>query len=224
MACVFCTQPFGCYDDSGESNILMRFDPNTYTSTLRYLSCAHNTPLDIYDMVKLHILTDFFHILAEGEPGIGGTPKALPYGPVVQGAYGMASEWGGSGGDFYAVQQAGNRVLMAPKQQDTGDLWPELIDAASQAWNLHSGMSFKQSQSFFHDSDQYFGRVWSKYKPDDGKNGWGSPIEWDEVIRAYEDISGNDCSDVLTLLSAPTHGELADLAQTSPPPQEYWNE
>lgn len=201
---------------------MMRFSPDTFTATLKYIARENKTPLDVYDMVKLHVLTDFYHILEEGEPAIGGTPKALPYGPVVQGAYDLSNRWAGSGGDFFSVNQEGSRVWMAPSDDGTANLWPELADAASQAWGFHNNMTFEQSQDFFHKPDSYFGKVWTKYRPDPGQSGWGTPIEWNEVIEAYQNATGEDCADILTLLTAPTHGELVDLAESSPPPKEYW--
>jgi hypothetical protein len=188
------------------------FQEDIYTASLRKIAIEQNTPLDAYDMVKLHVLTDFFHILEEGESAIGGQPMALPHGPVVQEAYDLATKWAGAGGAFFVVNPMGSRSPMAPTDMSPpSGLWGELESAIDRAWLVHHGMNFDESQRFFHDEGEYFGSAWSAKKPDAGASGWGQHIDWADVVSAYEQKTGEDMSDVLTLLRAPSHSELVSL-------------
>lgn len=218
-------------DDSrrGETPVAgraMAFNKRLFTSALRHISRTHNVWLDRYDMVKLHVLTDFFHVLEEGEPAIGGQPKVLLYGPVAQEAYDLVLQWSEVGGDFHVVPL--QRKYMAPNSETDDDwadiAWPAVEAATAKAWELHGPMvQFQDSQHFFHDPENFFGEVWWR-KSNGGKGPWGAPIDWMEVVEAYERKTGEDHSDTKTLLAAPTGAQLRALAAALPAPKQYWDD
>ena len=199
------------------------FDEKRFSAILGHIVREYNEPLDQYDMVKVHVLTDFFHVLGEGEPVIGGTPRILPYGPVIQEAYDTVQRWISHGGEFSVVASYGNRMQLAPNSQDDSEwdslLWGEAQAAAVKAWETHAPMGFKNSQKFFHDPSQYFGAVWSKHS-----NRWGTPINWVDVIESYEKITGEDHGEAKALASTPTHDQLMEVARAYPAPAEFWGD
>jgi len=190
---------------------------------MKWIAAKANVPLDQYDIVKLHVLTDFLSILERGEPVIGGQPAAWPYGPVVRDSYFQALKWADEPGDFSLIQKRGRSLILAPTAKLTESekelLSPNAVEALDKAWGIHGDMKFSDSYSYFHDAGTVFGDVW---KPA-WERGHGTIIDWNDLIDSYDQKNETDHSHIKVLLSAPSDEELIDIAKSNPAPREYWS-
>jgi uncharacterized phage-associated protein len=179
-------------------------------------------PLDQYDMAKMHVLSDFFHILRHGTPIVGGQVAAWSYGPVVRDTYNQAKAWAERGGDFKEIDRIGKASRMVPAEEITEEEKQHLPAGATvsiaKAWEIFSPMGWDESQEFFHNPANYFGNVWTKA----WVRGEGTPIDWPSLVGAYEKATRQDYSHIKRLLTGPTDDELSAMGDAIAEPQEFW--
>lgn len=198
-----------------------------FISTMKYVSRSlGNCPLDQYDMVKVHVLADFQHILNYGEPIIGGVPSAWEYGPVVKPSYVQAMTWVENGGEFTRMDASCTHkkggVYMIPTAQitdrDVEALSPDALASIGDAWSIHERLSFDESYKYFHTNQSALGAAWEEAD----KQGRLTPINWCRVIDIYDAMNGTDHGHVKVLLNPPSNDALVTIAKSSPPPKDYW--
>lgn len=183
-------------------NQLTPFNEHRFDACMTYLAREHGRSLTQYEMVKLHIMADVFHVLEYGTPIIGGSVERWPHGPVVRRAYNRLMGWwrrfqetGEQSEQFSAEPYQNKQVIFSPKKQtDFDDLSESEIDALEKAWDTISRMDWTRSQSFFHDPEFFMGRAWSNARAE------GRPIDWLEIIDAYDESTGEDHSHIKRMI------------------------
>lgn len=161
---------------------------------MTYLAKEHGQSLTQYDMVKLHVMTDVYHVIEHGTPVIGGTLDPWDHGPVVKRAYDYLMglwrryrETGLSHPVFSAESSDTKKVYFSPKTPiDYDDLSESEIAAMDRAWNAVMSLDWTASQKFFHEPSSFMGRAWKNAESEQ------RPIDWIEIIDAYDEETGND--------------------------------
>jgi uncharacterized phage-associated protein len=190
-------------------NQVQPFNEHRFDACMNYLTRRYNRFLDQYDIAKLHVLIDFFHILETGKPVIGGALERWPLGPVVKQGYNRARTLG------YAYDQQPSRERQALRrgllqvvaktkkaytftaygEADDSDFSPAEIAAMESAWQTIAPKSFAEKTRFFHDSGASFiGKVWTAAKKD------GTPISWLGLVEAYDQEQSQDHALAKTML------------------------
>lgn len=180
------------YNRSRFDQVMLRFMKN------------HNAFLSQYDIVKLHVMADVYHVLETGSPIIGGSLEHWPFGPVVQSAYnhvrslGYQAEKGNPLGP-YQISNYNDKILnySAPAdieidEDDFSETEKKALDRAWQAVMVEN-CEEKKRKAFFHDPDQFMGRAWSAAKE-------SRRIDWNTIIDAYDKQFGEDHSHIKTLI------------------------
>src|ERR1035437_7268175 len=72
---------------------LLPFNESRFDACMAYLARKHQRLLTKYDMVKLHVMTDIYHVVEQGKPVIGGSISAWTFGPVVGKAFNRLTFW-----------------------------------------------------------------------------------------------------------------------------------
>lgn len=187
-----------CKMVSALPNILTRlipFNPHRFDACMAYLAQeVYRRPLNLFEMVKHHVMTDVFHVLETGHQAIGGEFKPWPYGPVVEDAYNRIKHWEHrheeTSGHFQPQEYlifGGELSGFQPRAAfDPEDMAPSEIEAMDQAVRLLKPMSFDDAYRFFHDDGSYMGRAYNMAKAE------GRSLAWNEIIDAYDAIHGTD--------------------------------
>src|SRR4051794_15408033 len=63
------------------------FNQHRFDAVIRYLSARHGRTLTQNDIVKIHVMTDVYHVIDYGMPVMGGQLEPWKHGAVVQRAY-----------------------------------------------------------------------------------------------------------------------------------------
>lgn len=177
---------------------LLPFNQHRFDACLTYLMREHGKPLTQYDIVKLHVMTDVFHVLEHGTPVIGGELSPWEHGPLVKRAYDRIMGWwrrvketDRQPAHFHVEHQANKRIAFsATDNPDYDDLSESEIEAMDRAWNVVMTKDWESLREYFHDPDQFMGYAWSKAKAD--KRG----IDWDDIIDAYDRLHKQDHSHI----------------------------
>jgi len=158
---------------------------------MAYLSRKHgNRILTQRDIVKLHVMTDVYHVLHVGKPVIGGPLLRWEGGAVVKQCYNRLRHWGYRWEDdktqpesYKILGKQGKKFLYEPIMEvDATDFSRSELVAMDEAWNaVMSG--YEESDKFFHSPDTFMGRAWLKAQRD------GCPIRWEDIIDAYADLT-----------------------------------
>lgn len=181
----------------------MPFNDCQFDKAMLWLSSRHG-PLTQYDMVKLHIMTDVFHVLAHGRPVIGGSLERWKNGAVVRPAYGRLRrlivhyEMGKETGDFLVAPTNGNAYTFQPKPEtvvDADDFSQSELDAMECAWQAIGGMNWNRSQQYMHDPSSFMGVAWTAAGQEN------SPIDWISIIDAFDRQHRTDHSHIKSLIS-----------------------
>ena len=165
------------------------------------------------EMLKLHVLTDLYHVLDRAMPVIGGKVEAWQHGPVVHAAYRLVGDWAEDfnrtgqqpGGALRFVGKDGNDwehfKADVPPAAVEQDFSADEIKAMDRAWSKWSTLRRgpHRVNRFFHEPDTFFGKVWSASR--------GGPIDWIALIDAYDAETGEDHADVKFLIAGPEPGE-----------------
>ena len=187
---------------------LAPFNAEQFDKCMLWLSHEHGKGLTQYHMVKLHVLTDFFHVLAYGKPVIGGELQRWPEGPVVKPAYNRARARvyqynSGKQCDLFEIEQTGEntysftaRPECVPSRDDFSE---SELDAMSKAWEvlMVQNASWPQSKAYFHDADRsFFGKAY-----DLAARAGSKRIDWNALLDCYDEQQGEDHSYLKTLFA-----------------------
>ena len=185
---------------------LMPFNEHRFDLCMVWFSKTFGKPMTQFEMVKLHIMTDVFHVLNQAKPVIGGSLERWPYGPVVKYGYNRVSRREhrfneGIEDDLFDISPASETVyefIAKPTSTvDQEDFSVAEVQAMEEAWHLVMDMSFDTAQEFFHDpSVSFMGKAWSAAETN------GAPIDWQEIITAYDGENGSDHAHILTIINA----------------------
>jgi len=172
---------------------LIPFNPHRFDACMGYLAQAiYARPLTVFEMVKLHVMTDVFHVLQHGHQVIGGELIPWPYGPVVEPAYKRLKHWQHCheengfqpaeyqilGGDVTGFQP---RIAFDPE-----DIAPAELEAMDKAVKLLRPMSFDGAYRFFHADDTFMGRAYNRATSERRAMAWG------DIIDAHDQIHGSN--------------------------------
>jgi hypothetical protein len=122
---------------------LLPFNEGRFDAALALLAEQYARPLSKYEMIKLHVLMDVEHTLAQAMPIIGGRLAPWPNGPVVVQAYERLDDWctryemTGESPDEFGIEAVGKlrrfRPLIRPERDDfSGSEWA----AMQKAWDF----------------------------------------------------------------------------------------
>ncbi|HZL38303.1 MAG TPA: type II toxin-antitoxin system antitoxin SocA domain-containing protein [Tepidisphaeraceae bacterium] len=174
---------------------LIPFNPHRFDACMSFLAQKiYDRPLTTFELVKLHVMTDVFHVLRTGHQAIGGELCAWTYGPVVEPAYHRLKEWEHrheeSGLQF---QPTGYQIVdgevtgFSPNVPfDPEDLAPSELDAMAQASDLLRPMSFDQAFWFFHSDQTFMGRAYNHARRE------SRALAWDDIIDAHDALRGSN--------------------------------
>lgn len=175
---------------------LQPFNEPRFDAGMAWLAKEFDRPLTQYDVVKIHALADIQHVLQHHRPIIGGTLRKLKYGPVDLDALNRAKEWkDDESAPFTFTHKRGNAMHFARKPGPTREatFTQSERDALVAAARTVFGMTFEESQDFFH-STSYVGRAWDSVSVSNG------PIDWETIIEAYAKEKGEDAESLKDLV------------------------
>jgi hypothetical protein len=172
---------------------LIPFNPHRFDACMSYLAQAtYRRPLTIFELVKLHVMIDVFHVLQHGHQAIGGELAPWPYGPVVELAYNRLRHWhrsyeeSGSQPSEYEVL-SGEVTAFQPKVAfDPEDISLSELEAMAKAVELLRPMSFDAAYRFFHSNDTFMGRAYNIALAQ------RRALAWSDIIDAHDQIHGSN--------------------------------
>jgi len=174
-------------------NCLIPFNEQRFDACMRYLMQKYDRVLTQHDMVKLHVMIDFRHVLKTGRPVIGGALTRWKFGPVVTPAYNRIASLGHKFDEKGEAREGGIRVVGKRKNAwlydrfgdiDEQDFSAAEREAMDQAWKDIIPLNFQRREDFFHKPTFFMGKAWSQAKSD------RRPISWLQIIEAYEAQTG----------------------------------
>jgi len=182
---------------------LAPFNQHQFDRCMQWFLKYHG-PLTQIQMLKLHVMTDVFHVLQHGSPVIGGDLRKWEWGPLVPSAWGHLNQetkryQQGITPYSFAVEPTKSNANMFSVPENTAvdedEFSPSEIQAMKRAWKTIGGSRWKQIERFFHSPENFMGKAWTDAGP---KN---SPIDWNEIIEAYDEKSGEDHSHIKSLIA-----------------------
>jgi len=169
---------------------LLPFNEARFDACMAYLAKKHQRSLTKYDMVKLHVMTDVYHVLEHGKPVIGGSISPWQFGPVVARAYKRMRAWeykydenGTEPENYRIVGKTGNSLEFNPTcAVDEDDFSPAELTALNGAWArvMVQLANFQESQDYFHGTTSFMGRAWNNARLQN------RDLDWEEIIAEYE--------------------------------------
>lgn len=182
---------------------LMPFNEEQFDRCALWLARRLGRSVTQYDLLKFHVMTDIYHVLACGRPVIGGKLEKWKYGPVVSRAWHRLDyqtrcyEMGRDEGVLSVQAREGNAYRFAARpgaKVDQDDFSKTEIDAMEAALKVVR-MGFAKSQTFFHKPrGSFVGKAWHDTQD-------GCPIDWNLIIDAYDSQHGTDHSHIKTLIA-----------------------
>lgn len=196
-----------CPDGKFILSQLAPFNEHRFDQAMVYFSRKYGRKLSQYDMMKLHVMTDIFHVLTTAKPAIGGSLESWQYGPVVRAAYNRVAKWwhdfdrtGRQPEFFRLVEQDGNAMRFeAAVEVDEDDFSDAEKAAMAAAWNATKDLldNWPRAERFFHDpSASFIGSAWQEAKTQGRK-----AIDWNDIIDAYDQFNHTDHSHIKTLMT-----------------------
>jgi uncharacterized phage-associated protein len=186
---------------------LKPFSPDRFDACINHMMRTYRRTLDQHDVTKLHVMMEFFHVLATGKQMVGGRLKPWKHGPVLEDGYNRIRSLGHRfdetrtathQGKLRVIGKSGNRYLYeAYGAIDEDDFSAAELEAMRRAWDVVIPLTFSQRESFFHDDQKYMGRAWTNARKA-GLEG----IDWNDVIRAYEAVTGEDHTEARLMVEA----------------------
>lgn len=180
-------------------NQLTPFNKYRFDACMNYLMRVYESNLTQHDIAKLHVMTDFFHVLKTGKQAIGGPLDPWKHGPVIEPGFNRVKSMGHRFNDnrgLKPVHQGKLRVIAKKGEKaflfdpygevDDEDFSPAEIESMKQAWNLMMPKTFGEREDYFHNPTNYMGRQWSQAKT--AKTG----IDWGELVEAYDQQHNTD--------------------------------
>ena len=179
------------------------FNKRRFDECMAWFMRKYNRHLTQFQAVKLHVMSDAFHILEYGVPIIGGEPEAWPKGPVVAAAYTHVMSVGG-GSETSDILLGGRDANMpnvvrlsarADSPFDPDDFSESEITAMERAWGTVIG-HFKDEagDDYFHSEGTFIGRAYRKARKTN------QPIDWKDVVMAYDELYPTDHSNILVVI------------------------
>jgi len=174
---------------------LIPFNPHRFDACLTYLGKRlYQRPLSLFEMVKLHVMTDVFHVLKTGHQIIGGELQPWPYGPVVEPSYNRLKAWvhqhEESGGRFqpdeFRLVVSDVCTFVSTLDIDMDDLSATELEAMEQAASVLKPMSFDDAYHYFHSTDTFMGRAYIRASNEN------RAIAWADIIDGHDEIFGSD--------------------------------
>lgn len=145
------------------------FNPEAFERAVRYFAARSHRPLTKLDLLKLHVLADFYHLLAVGRQMIGGELFPWQHGPVNSTAYHRVGDWieehdrSGQDPEGLAIDSSSSRhpgftATTPPPLEDFSEVEQRAMD---RALTKYLALDEPHSvNSFFHGASTWFGRVW----------------------------------------------------------------
>lgn len=172
------------------SNVLSQlapFNEHRFNECMAFFAARAGGTLSQYDLVKLHVLTDVFHVLRHGKPVIGGELQAWDLGPVAPRAYNLVKRWSYTADEteeqpeyFRVTPGQGKRIdYTVAKQADLDDFSDAEMETMLKAWHIFSKMSWSQREDYFH-KDSFLGKAWLAARSESREE-----ISWDQIIDEY---------------------------------------
>lgn len=186
---------------------LAPFNEHRFDAIMAYFSRKYGRKLSQYDMMKLHVMTDVFHVLQTAKPVIGGSLEPWQYGPVVRPAYHRVAKWwhdfdrtGKHPESFRLVEQDGNaKRFEAAVEIDEDDFSDSEKAAMHAAWESVKDLldNWSRAERFFHHAEgSFIGRAWHQAKSA------GRPVmDWNEIIDCFDEMNHTDHSRIKTLMT-----------------------
>ena len=180
------------------------FNESRFDACMAYIAARRKTALDQYDMVKLHVLIDTFHVLNYGRTVIGGKLEAWRHGPVVRPAYERIQEWtrefdhtGAEPERLRLVEKKGTvKRFEAAAPADPDDFTPSELKAMDYAWaTLEALPDMAECRRYFHHKKTAIGRAWKSARNN------GTALDWNLVIDAHDELKGENHAHVKALIS-----------------------
>ena len=174
---------------------LIPFNPHRFDACMSYIAQRiYQRPLTIFELVKHHVMTDVFQVLAHGHQVIGGELEPWPFGPVIEPAYNRLKHWEQrheeSGGAFQPPEYEildGELAAYRPRASfDPDDISPAEVDAMTRAADLLRPLSFDEAYRFFHDDGTFMGRAYNRALSERRALAWG------DIIDAHDQIAGSN--------------------------------
>jgi hypothetical protein len=171
---------------------LIPFNPSRFDLCMAYLAHeVYRRPLTLFEMIKLHVMLDVYHVLEHAHQAIGGELEPWPYGPVVAPAYqrlkNLEEQREQSNHQFQPAQYSiidADITGFQPTTADFDELAPSEQAAADRAARLLKPMSFDDVYRFFHSDDTFMGRAYNIAKRET------RAIAWPDIIDAHDQLHG----------------------------------
>ncbi|HEX4792464.1 MAG TPA: hypothetical protein VH370_01665 [Humisphaera sp.] len=186
---------------AGSSHLsqLIPYNAVQFDRCMAYLAQKWARGLTRYDMVKLHVMTDVYHVLETGHQSIGGPLEPWNLGPVVARSWARLSRWErrfdqlGEEPPGYALGRSdkGYTTYRPTAAPDLDELAASELAAMDRAVELLKPMSFDESQRFFHGDKTFMGQAYNSARRNHQKQ-----ISWADIIDAYADQEGIDLTDL----------------------------
>lgn len=184
---------------------LLPFNEHRFDLVMAHLARKHSRSLSQYDMMKLHVMADIYHVLETARPIIGGSLQPWTHGPVVHEAYNRVARWwhhydrtGAQPAVLHLVEQDGNaRRFEGAIDIDVDEFSEAEHRAMDRAWEDVSPLldHWARSADFFHNPQSSFiGRAWHSARAQ------ARAMDWNEIVDAYDDLHHTDHADIKTLM------------------------
>lgn len=165
---------------------LAPFNEDRFDAVMGFISARSNRTFDQYELMKLHVLIDVFHVLKYGRTVIGGQLYAWPLGPVMSDAYYYAMRDCPKIGHLMVTRigrkRKGFTATSCPTREDFSESEMEVM---REAWRTFIPMSRNERETYFHTAKSFLGRAYMKAKsgqPDEARD---IEMSWADVIDEY---------------------------------------
>lgn len=182
---------------------LMPFNEEQFDRCALWLVKHLGKPPTQYDLIKFHVMTDVYHVLCCGSQIIGGPLEKWKWGPVVPRAFRRLKheterfERGQKIGPLEVHAGPGNIyefTALDGAAVDDDEFSNTELSAMEEALKVVE-LPFDQSQQFFHEPNASFmGKAWFEVSD-------GSPIDWNNVVDAYDIQHRSDHGHIKALIA-----------------------
>lgn len=172
-------------------NQITPFNKHRFNECMTWFTRYAGKSLSQYDLVKLHVLTDVFHVMTHGSPVIGGALNAWDLGPVVPLAYNLIDHWAHRARespeqehltDYFRVTPGAGKIndYTSVKEPDLEDFSDSEMECMVLAWSVFSKLRSKSArEEYFHNSS-FLGKAWQAARDEQREE-----MSWDDLIDEY---------------------------------------
>jgi hypothetical protein len=181
---------------------LSPFNQHQFDRCMRWFAARHGE-LTQYQLVKLHVMTDVFHVLETGLPVIGGRFRRWKLGPVVPNGWHRTRQYvqqfeAGSRPPALSVRPTDGSAYRYSVPEDAETEEQEFsaseVRAMERAWAEVGELSWEESHRYFHTPESFMGKAWLE-APQNG------PIPWELIVDCYDAATGEDHGHVKALMA-----------------------